>query len=575
MPLNTRQGPVQPIDVIELCHRIELQKYELIVQEEEARRLRVQVLLLQHDVEALSRHLQQKDAHIRQLCCQNQQLNATLQSANDASTKPQRELGIQLRENERLKAELGSLKGLTRESVKVQEQLALSREVNAMKLEKYHLLSQLADQQDIASDKASLERRLKSTEAALEEEQRLLRRRILKDQRGDKIIEERLRQQPAQFERDVAAGDLEKERSRDSVGLTQEELESEELSIADGLQRSIQTPATQLALGKPEENRVHEKTKGSMPRVEANEGMLKQGLGAVVSKLQATDVGLKGYQTARAGSTSQASRATLGSTLRRVGMASQAASGRHPDQVTDKLVEVPEEAGLKGRRHFKKPRNDHSLIGEKSNFSVTPFLVRTKTFDVDAMLADEGHKQIGVDELCTWDARISESGDQPQSINQRSDNANSCTNNTRQKTGRPRGRPRKVLTEAPPHTQHTSSTGNTTTCNRDTALLSHAAPGTASEALESSESSILPRATRPESRKKRKLAGGTSKTIFDDPDEDLHVLDMKLLRPAMVQVGPANPLGKATSDVQRSSFSRGSFSPLKKDHRGAHASFLP
>jgi hypothetical protein len=169
----------QSVRTVQLEHAYEsaLRQSERIYEEERSRILRVEQLLLAHENDALQQQLTELEAHLEdmeeheesaqeQLC----QLSADLQRAqNDLRTKT--------REVERYKAEVDAMNTVTTDSTKLlTEKLALAREVATLKPEIEHLRSQGALNQNVLAEKLALQRELSTIQVELETERRAVQR---------------------------------------------------------------------------------------------------------------------------------------------------------------------------------------------------------------------------------------------------------------------------------------------------------------------------------------------------------------------------------------------------------------
>lgn len=94
----------------------------------------------------------------------------------------QGEIRIRARENEILKAELDSLHGVTMDSTKLlTEKLALARELSSLRPEVDHLRSQVASHQSLLAEKLSLEHRIETLQVQLDSEKRSTQRILARE----------------------------------------------------------------------------------------------------------------------------------------------------------------------------------------------------------------------------------------------------------------------------------------------------------------------------------------------------------------------------------------------------------
>lgn len=169
----------QTLKTTQLEHAYEraLRQSERIHEEERSRTLRLQQILLEHENDALQQQLAEAEAQVEELeergeNTQEQlgQLDADLQGA-------QSDLRARTREVERYRAEVNAMSTMTTDSTKLlTEKLALAREVATLKPEIEHLRSQVALNQNILAEKLALQRELSTLQVELETERRAVQR---------------------------------------------------------------------------------------------------------------------------------------------------------------------------------------------------------------------------------------------------------------------------------------------------------------------------------------------------------------------------------------------------------------
>jgi len=169
----------QSLRTIQLEQRYEraLHQSERIYEEERSRTVRLEQLLLAHENDDLQQQLAEVEGQLEDL--QNHEENAQEQLGQlDADLqRVQGELRARTREVERHKAEVNALNTMTTDSTKLlTEKLALSREVATLKPEIEHLRSQVALNQSVLSEKLALQRQLSSLQVELETERRAVQR---------------------------------------------------------------------------------------------------------------------------------------------------------------------------------------------------------------------------------------------------------------------------------------------------------------------------------------------------------------------------------------------------------------
>jgi hypothetical protein len=251
------------------------------------------------------------------------------------------------------------------------------------------------------------------------------------------------------------------------------------------------------------------------------------------------------------------------------------------------------------RRPSKKRGAERALVGEKSTFSITPFLNRTKNLsdnmsDELSELHSPTGKSTGASEPVVFEDVAPEAGDSmsmepieeaAEPDHQAEDDA-AAEEEEQPKAQKARGRPRKALDDAP-----------TTKKNMPVQAKRKAKAAKASSRVEMIAE--VDEADEPETepiekpkkvpgllksnpataslrignddadtrKKKRKMLGGGNKTLFDDEEAE------PAPRPAKIQMGAGRRLKAPLGNV-RGAFGGATFSPLKKDRRGVGASFL-
>ncbi|KAL8794713.1 MAG: hypothetical protein Q9195_002788 [Heterodermia aff. obscurata] len=166
----------------ELAYEKSLRQSEALFAEESARRLRAQILLLEDDNDNLHEQLIKDEERIDELTGVGEDLNSQLIRARNSLDSSHSDLRLKSREIETLKVELGSLHDVTMDSTKLlTEKLALAREVTSLKPEIDHLRSQVVAHQAVLAEKLTLQRQLSSLQVELELEKRATQRAIAKE----------------------------------------------------------------------------------------------------------------------------------------------------------------------------------------------------------------------------------------------------------------------------------------------------------------------------------------------------------------------------------------------------------
>jgi hypothetical protein len=169
----------QSLRTIQLEQRYEraLHQSERIYEEERSRTLRLEQLLLAHENDALQQQLAEVEGQLEDLQDQEENAQEQLGQLDADLQRVQGDLRARTREVERYKAEVNAMNTMTTDSTKLlTEKLALSREVATLKPEIEHLRSQVALNQSVLSEKLALQRQLSSLQVELETERRAVQR---------------------------------------------------------------------------------------------------------------------------------------------------------------------------------------------------------------------------------------------------------------------------------------------------------------------------------------------------------------------------------------------------------------
>ncbi|KAK5301405.1 hypothetical protein LTR99_006372 [Exophiala xenobiotica] len=162
---------------LELVYERALREAERIYEEERVRALRVQLLLSEYDNDELHEQAERDEDEKEYLEETNEELLSHLADVQVDLFQTQAELKGRLRDLDHLKTEVNALNAASAESTKIlSEKLALARELNTLKLELEHLKSQASSQQKILGEKLALQRELSSIQVELETEKRAVQR---------------------------------------------------------------------------------------------------------------------------------------------------------------------------------------------------------------------------------------------------------------------------------------------------------------------------------------------------------------------------------------------------------------
>ncbi|GKU01564.1 hypothetical protein FLAG1_03753 [Fusarium langsethiae] len=544
---------VARINELELKHQSNVNQMELTGRDEEARLLKLRLLTLRDENASLKDRLVQRDALVKQLSKQSSDTQAELKTSKSKLKAQDTQIRKQGNALEDLKTEIDSLNEFRQDSNKVlQEKLALSRKLDQVQPELEHLQSQLENHRAIVAQKQDLERQLSSVEVELENEKRSNQRIQSKNQNNDEWKE--------QF--DEAKGEMEKLKKEYSRELREVRGEYEMLegrmedtrSKLKKTQTDLKDARAELASCRAELEEARKMITNN--KLNKKNAVVKEQL---VGKRRAHDISMEDISIGTPG----------------------------PDETTL-------------RRPLKKRGAEQALVGEKSTFSITPFLNRSK--NITDSLSDElsevhsptGKSANGTEPVAPLEEGIVEAGDSlsTEAIDEASgsdgqaDGHVSAEEIEEPEAQKGRGRLRKALDEAPTTKKNmpvqakkkakaTKVPGKLAAVSEEVEIGEvvaepSARPKKMPGLLKSNPAPPLPRHGVDDAdarKKKRKVLGGGNKTLFDDDEAE------PTPNPAKIQMGAGRKL-KAPLGGPRSAFGGATFSPLKKDRRGVNASFL-
>ncbi|KAF5717397.1 hypothetical protein FMUND_5874 [Fusarium mundagurra] len=541
------------ISDLELRHQDNVHQIDLTGRDEEARLLKLRLLTLRDENSSLKDRLVQRDALVKQITNKGKDVHAELAEAKERLKAQEMQLRKQGNELEGLKTEISSLNDFRQDSNKVlQEKLALSHKLDQIQPELEHLKTQLENHRAVVAQKQDLERQLSSIEVELENEKRSKKRMQSKNHDNDQV-KEQLDEAKRELEK------LKKEHSRELREVRGE---------CDMLEGRVEDTRSRL-----------KKTQGDLKEARAE-------LASCRTELE---------EARKALATNKSSKKSV--TMKEHPIGKKRAQDLSMEDIS---IGTPGPDAL--RRPSKKRGAERALVGEKSTFSITPFLNRTKNLsenmsDELSELHSPTGKSTGASEPVAFKDVAPEASDSmsmepieeaAEPDHQAEDDA-VAEEEEQPKAQKARGRPRKALDEAPttkknmpvqakrkPKVAKTSSTVEMI-AEVDEADEPETEPIEKPEKpkkmpglLKSNPATASLRNGNEDAdtrKKKRKMLGGGNKTLFDDEEVE------PAPRPAKIQMAAGRRLKAPLGNV-RGAFGGATFSPLKKDRRGVGASFL-
>ncbi|KAL8349874.1 hypothetical protein RB598_005297 [Gaeumannomyces tritici] len=603
-----RDERTDALHAAEMKHQRDSIQSTIVVKDEEVRRSRVRSTVLRGDIATLRTQATQQNERYEKLSKQHSDARSKLTTATKKSNEQEKKLKTQTREIAALRAELQSLNDVSQDSTKLlSEKLALTRELANLKPELEHLKSQLDHHNEVLAEKLALERQVNTLEVELANEKRAAQRAMQKQESKGSEVEDELREQIRGLEKKLAAEKRAAQRAKDDA--------DKEGALEEAMLLQQKELEERLAAERAENAKSRRDVDRQLTETQAENEFLTERLGEMKAKLRETRQELKDcraeLQEAKKTAISRAVEEAVAAKTKTKTKAqtSRKRRAKDADEEPD-ILQTPVQDEPRAKRPLKK-RGLEALVGEKSTFSITPFLTKTINFaDGPVDFAAGGGSPSGapagmeVDEedeanASTDDADDADATDEvtepvepasivspspaPQKISAKPAKKAAST----AKEPKPRGRP-KTKTPRGENTlekvmEEDEEGGDEAQENRTVSMASSKAkaatkatpneanPEVAGVSERTSGASSVAAEAEPK-KKKRKLLGGAPATLFEDDDEGA-VQPAAAKRPAVkMQLGAKKgQLGKVKSAA---AFAGKAFSPLKRDRRGVNASFL-
>ncbi|KAK0645041.1 Myosin heavy chain [Lasiodiplodia hormozganensis] len=396
---------------------LELERSQRIVEsvnrDEEIRKLRFQVLLLEDENDDLQDQLQEEDQRCGKLETALDDALARLRERDADLQRVSNELRMKMREAENMKTELASMETISTDSNKLlTEKLALSRELSTLKPELEHLRSQVAAQDGLISEKLSLQRQLNTVEVELENEKRATQRALARSEKQSERDAEH-QNQINDLEKQLAAEKRDREKAERDAQKLQRELDSEK-KAAERAQTKEQQKAEREAKDSAKADELKEELAQSQREVEelrkemAKEKREREKAEKAINKTQMDNEAQLSLATERA----EAYKAKLKTTKEKLKeaqaelqMAQAVATARPPVEEVPKpsknlrkrVAQMDLDAttlGTPGDGPAAK-RSRSAAPGDKSTFSITPFLNRTASVAPSSPIPEEESEHEG------------------------------------------------------------------------------------------------------------------------------------------------------------------------------------
>ena len=490
---------------LEQAYERALREAERIYEAERVRALRVQLLLLEDENDDLQERIDINDNDLNGLEDGNDELRSLLSEAEAELDHVQTELKARLRDLNHHKTEINALNASSSDATKLlSEKLSLSRELATLKPELEHLKSQTSTQSGLLSEKLSLQRELSTLQVELDTEKRAVQR--LKTQ--------------------------EKNTTHDDSGLQDE---------VDELKK-------QVGKAQKESQKAEKESRKKITEWETQKEVLENKLDAFRSKLRTTKEQLKESHDEL--EKVQAAKMAQSAELTKARMSGNTGAAANPKKRSIARFDPDMTIGTPGNGAAAKRHKISNNLGDKSTFSITPFLNRT-TLSILPESPENGDAHKQADETMNKQIEaIVEEGSREKETPKKPEKA------TKQKAEPKKAAPAKAKAPQP--------LKETTNAKANVVVRKPALAKVVEEDLEDDQENTEPTGvSAPEPAKKQKVLKRPN--IFDDDDNA--VPKVKSLKPVNLGNVSLIGLGKGKSKTLAE------FSPLKKDRRVAPSTF--
>lgn len=551
-----------------------------------------------------------------------------------------RELAVLKPEIDHLRSQLSHQKDV------LSEKLALERQLNTLEVELANekraaqkALQHRETQENEAEEE--LQRRVVDLEKKLAAEQKAAQKAKKAQDKAQSGTDEELRQQVADLEVKLAAEQKASEKARRTYQKTHTDVEGElrkqvadlETALASekraaqkakclqdtdgteeqtGLQKKLKELEAQLISDKREAERAHKTSEKEAAAARDQSEMLTQRIEEFKDKLRETRAELKQVRADLTQARTQTTSVPIKKDEGKQPLSKAKAGkkrGANEISVDEMMLDTPGHTEGRTKRPLKKRGVDFTVVGEKSTFSITPFLEKSNTINLAETIEEEAEEPSilegkgnpaapiiepeaeTTEEIPTTEKPKSKSvakalkatGPKPAAANEKKARGKSKAQALAETSPN-----KKTVTTSKAESVHGTTTLEKVVEDPEEIQMDHApkedAPTTKKLAVNvnSSADSSNNSSDNPEpKKKKRKLLGTSNKGTLFDKDEDAGEAEA----PALTTVTAATkrkPVGLKASSTRkgpvsalaRGAFAGKTFSPLKKDRRGVGASFL-
>ncbi|PSK46308.1 hypothetical protein B9Z65_5276 [Elsinoe australis] len=385
---------------LELKYERSVHLVDIIAKEEGLRKLRFNNHVLEDDNVELRDLLSAEQERCDKM---ESMMNEHLARAEDAEAAVQGLEGeLQGKEQElsSLRAETKALKNLTTDTSKIMtEKLELTHELSRMKPELEHLRAQITANEGLLTDKLSLQRKVSEMEVELENAKRDAKRALAKRRNTmaevaqedemdslrkslskEKRLHERAKETIEELQAEV--DELKKASARESAAETKKVEQSSEAEVR------AQELARDLSKEQKEKTKAERALQKAQADWEASKAVLDDKLTQYKSRVRTLKDRLKETETsldeAQAAAAKAAAAAVVAPKAAKAAPAAKQSKKRNAGQMDPDATTL----GTPGDAPAKRVRKGAN-VGEKSSFSITPFLNRTMSVAPDSPEGEE------------------------------------------------------------------------------------------------------------------------------------------------------------------------------------------
>lgn len=550
-----------------------------------------------------------------------------------------RELAVLKPEIEHLRSQLAHQKDV------LAEKLALERQLNTLEVElaneKRTTQKALQRQQSQDNDaEDELRQRVAELENKLVNEQKAAQKAKTAREKAQSSADEELQQQIAELEAQLAAEQKASEKARKTYQKVQTDAEgelrqqvatlekqlvseqraaqkakrSQDSDDTDGqakLQEKLKELEAQIAADKREAERSRKAAETETATARDQIEMLKQRVEEFKGKLRETRAELKEVRAELTQARTKTTSVPLKNDDEPKKPLSKAKGGKkrraNEISVDEMMLDTPGHAEGRTKRPIKKKGIDFTAVGEKSTFSITPFLEKSNTINLQETIEEEAEEPSILESRGNPAAPIiepeAETTEELPVVKKPSEKSIAkALKATKMKTGanekkaRGKGKP-QALVESSPNVKITTASKSESTNSTTTLEKVIEEPGDVRQENASKVAPVVKKlastvsatadvsntsSENPEpKKKKRKLLGASNKGTLFDKDEDAGESEaaVPIAASAATKRKPVSSKATATrkgpvSSLAKGAFGGKTFSPLKKDRRGVGASFL-